>query len=98
MIDRKTMYERVLQLCKEEGITVEEFGQITGIGSRYVVHKAFTRNQKIKFEELMIVAGMFDVSLDYLFGRTDCKRVMTTRDEKILNGISMIKDVLECPY
>lgn len=62
------LLERIKELCKKRGITVSELENRVGFGKNSI-YKWKTQSPKI--ETLQKVAEYFEVSTDYLLGRTD---------------------------
>lgn len=62
------LLERIKELCKKRGITVSELENRVGFGKNSI-YKWKTQSPKI--ETLQKVADYFNVSTDYLLGRTD---------------------------
>lgn len=62
------LLERIKELCKKRGITVSELENRVGFGKNSI-YKWKTQSPKI--ETLQKVAEYFQVSTDYLLGRTD---------------------------
>nr|DAP37848.1 MAG TPA: repressor protein [Caudoviricetes sp.] len=67
------VYERVQELSKKQGISVRELGDKLGIGPT-TLYK--WKTQIPKSDILVKVANYFDVSTDYLLGRTDNKNLL----------------------
>lgn len=65
-----TTYERIQELSKEHGLSVRELGRKLDIGET-TIYKWKTQTPKL--DVLEKVADYFDVSVDYLVGRTDKK-------------------------
>lgn len=65
-----TTYERIQELSKERGLSVRELGRKLDIGET-TIYKWKTQTPKL--DVLEKVADYFDVSVDYLVGRTDKK-------------------------
>ena len=62
------MFERIRNLCMENGLTVTELcKQVTGSSGNLPTWK----KGNIKSESLCKIADYFNVSVDYLLGRTD---------------------------
>lgn len=88
-----SLVEKIKMLCKEQKITVAELERKTGI-SNGQIRKWDVSTPGI--DKLERIADYFDVSVDYLLGRTDKKRYydLTEKDErdiqkelkKIING------------
>lgn len=66
--------EKIKYLCKEKKITVAELERNTGISNGQIRKwdKSTPGIDKVK-----LVADYFDVSVDYLLGRTDDKEIQT---------------------
>lgn len=65
-----TTYERIQELSKERGLSVRELGRKLDIGET-TIYKWKTQTPKL--DVLEKVADYFDVSVDYLVGKTDKK-------------------------
>lgn len=75
------LFDRVKELCKKRGISVSELENNVGFGKN-TIYK--WKNQSPKAETLQKVADYFDVSVDYLLGRTEKKKYydLTDKDER----------------
>lgn len=75
-----SLVERIKNLCNEKKITIAEVERKVGI-SNGQIRRWDTSSPKI--ENVEKVANYFDVSTDYLLGRTDKKRYydLTEKDE-----------------
>lgn len=62
--------ERVLQLRKEKGITQVALAKEIGVSSRVYQDYEYGKREA-QMTTLIRIADFFDVSLDYLTGRTD---------------------------
>lgn len=62
--------ERVQQLCKETGITVKKLEETLGLGNGAI---GKWDKYKPKADNLEKVADYFDVTTDYLLGRTNLR-------------------------
>ncbi|MEK5039015.1 helix-turn-helix domain-containing protein [Sporosarcina sp. FSL K6-3457] len=76
-----TTFERVKELCSEYGITIVQLEEKVGFGRNSMYS---WKKNKPSSEKLEKVADYFNVSTDYLLGRTDKKRHnnLTEKDEK----------------
>ena len=76
-----TTFERVKELCKQRGITIATLEEKVGFGKNSIY--SWKRNSPSS-EKLQKVADYFDVSTDYLLGRTDKKHYydLTKKDER----------------
>lgn len=92
MVDMTT-FETVRSLCIERGISINDLENALGY-SKNTLYRLKTQNPGA--DKLEAIADYFDVSTDYLLGRTDKKRYydLTEKDEsdiqkelkKIING------------
>ena len=62
--------ERIRDLRMEHGLTQEEVGKIIGV-KRYAVYSYEKGRACPEMKGLVALADHFDVSMDYLAGRTD---------------------------
>lgn len=71
---RELLAKRLKQCRKEKGLTQREVAIYCDITEKaYQNYELMTREPKL--EILLKIADVFDVSLDYLAGRTEQKRV-----------------------
>lgn len=75
------LVEKIKLLCKEKKITIAELERKTGISNGQIRK---WDNSTPGVDKLNMIADYFDVSTDYLLGRTDKKRYfdLTEKDEK----------------
>ena len=66
--------ERMKELRLERGLTQEEVGKIIGV-KRYSVYSYEKGRACPEMKGLVALADFFEVSMDYLAGRTDKKEV-----------------------
>ena len=66
--------ERIRELRLEHGLTQEEVGEIIGV-KRYSIYSYEKGRACPEMRGLVALADYFDVSIDYLAGRTDKKKV-----------------------
>ena len=76
-----SLVEKIKDLCKEKKISVAELERKTGI-SNGQIRKWDVSTPGV--DKLKLVADYFDVSVDYLLGRTEKKRYydLTDKDER----------------
>lgn len=76
-----TTFEIVKKLCEEQKISINDLEKSLGY-SKNTLYRLKT--QKPGADKLQAIADYFDVSTDYLLGRTDKKRYydLTEKDEK----------------
>lgn len=75
------LVERIKNLCEERKITIAELERNTGISNGQIRKWNST---KPGIDKLNIIADYFDVSVDYLLGRTEQKRYydLNEKDER----------------
>ncbi len=88
-----TTFETIRSLCSERGISINDLENALGY-SKNTLYRLKTQNPGA--DKLEALADYFDVSTDYLLGRTETKRYydLTDKDEsdiqkelkKIING------------
>ncbi|AVK82425.1 transcriptional regulator [Lysinibacillus sp. B2A1] len=76
-----SLVEKIKMLCKEQKISIAELERKTGISNGQI------RKWDVSTpgtDKVTLIADFFDVSLDYLLGRTDKKRYydLTEKDER----------------
>lgn len=64
--------ERIRELRIESGLTQEALGEIIGV-KRFAVYSYEKGRACPEMKNLVVLADYFDVSMDYLAGRTDKK-------------------------
>ena len=65
-------FERIRLLRKETGMTQKEIAEALNIG--YRAYQCYELNQRHPdFKGLIAIADFFDVSMDYLVGRSDIR-------------------------
>ncbi|WP_039653781.1 helix-turn-helix domain-containing protein [Clostridium tyrobutyricum] len=72
--------KRLKQLREEKGITQEELGKIVNL-SKANISKYEKNTIEANNDTLTMFADFFNVSIDYLLGRTDIKNGITSADK-----------------
>lgn len=70
---RSTFHDRLRMLCTEQGITYYKLAKDCHF-DKSCISKWYALDQIPSFEILELIADRFDVSFDYLLGRTDYKK------------------------
>lgn len=65
--------ERLKQLREERGLSQAKIGEVLGV-SRYAVYTYEKEKAFPTAEGLMALADFFDVTVDYLLGRSDIRK------------------------
>ncbi|WP_438837940.1 helix-turn-helix domain-containing protein [Streptococcus pluranimalium] len=71
-------FERIKELCKKHGISLNSLEEKLGY-SRNTIYSL--KKQKPNAERIAEIANYFNVSTDYLLGRTDNPRIATSNDK-----------------
>lgn len=87
-----TFGKRLRELREERGLKQHEIADILGVG-RPTIAGYETKGKQADHDKLKILANFFNVSIDYLLGRTDVKNPDNYKTETIpfhnvdLNGL-----------
>ena len=71
-LERKSFYERLSSLAQEKHITFYKLAHDCGI-DKTVIYNCHARNSVPSYDIFKIFCSYFNVSADYLLGRTDFK-------------------------
>ncbi len=88
------LYEKIEQLCQNNGIKVAELARATNINKTVFSELKNGRTKFLSTERLILIADYFDISLDELVGR---KRKapdteMSEVDCKIMERVALMSD------
>ena len=75
------LYENIEQLCREKGITPGKMCSEVGISRGNLGDLKKERIKSLSAENLSKIAAYFDVSTDYLLGKTDTKKSAPVTDK-----------------
>lgn len=85
-----TKGDRIKQLRKENGLNQAELGKLVGAAKTTV--SGWERNERIpEPETLSKLADVFNVSMDYLYCKTDLRSLRLLTDEEIKDIIPELK-------
>ena len=73
-----SLYEVIFSLCQEKGISGYRMCKDTGIQPSILTDLKMGRRVTVKAETASKIANYFDVSVDYLLGKTDEKEKAPT--------------------
>ena len=76
MINKEILAKRVYSLRCSHKINQPQLGEIAGI-SQFAISKIEKAQRAASIEVLTSLADYFNVSIDYLTGRTDCPDIIT---------------------
>lgn len=79
------LYTRIKELCDKKGITIAELERKLGFGNSSI--KKWQNVSSPSIDKIVKIAGYFDVSIDYLLGRSDIESSMSglMGDEDIIS-------------
>lgn len=86
-----TMFDRIKELSKKRGKNLKQVALELGFGENYFYT---VKKQSPKAETLEQIANYFDVSVDYLLGRTDNPSTSTDETKKELTVEEALKSVM----
>ena len=66
--------ERLLNLRSEKGVSQQKIGEVLGV-TRWSVHNYETGKNRPDYDGLLALADFFNVSLDYLVGRSEKREI-----------------------
>ena len=69
------LYQRIKELCAERGISINKLESDLGVG--YSSIQKWKNTTSPSMDKIIKVATYFNVSVDYLLGRTDVKTPIT---------------------
>lgn len=75
-------FERIKELAKSRGITLGSLEEKLGL-SRNSIYTI--KNKKPSAERLQLIADYFNVSTDYLLGRTDNPKIASDKDDNTVD-------------
>ena len=78
MLKATTIQERLWELRKDKGLNLEELAQQTGISKSALASYEANDNKEINHGNLVTLADFYEVSLDYLFCRTENREQINT--------------------
>lgn len=78
-----TFGERLKKLRTDKGITQEKLGNIIGVSDRVIGY--YEADNRFPKDDILLnkIADYFDVSLDYLLGRTENEKLVQDIDKKM---------------
>ncbi|MFM0791366.1 helix-turn-helix domain-containing protein [Streptococcus suis] len=72
-------FEKIKELCRKQGISLNQLEEKLGFSQNYIYSM---KKGNPKVENLQKIADYFNVSTDYLLGRTDNPRIASDEPEK----------------
>lgn len=77
-----SVFEKVKELCEKHGISLNTLEENLGYGRNSLYS---LKNKKPNAERLQDIADYFNVSTDYLLGRTDNPNIATDNNQKTVD-------------
>ena len=84
---------RVKELRESMHLSQEKLGEFTNI-SQQVISKIERSDSRLTKDNMIILADFFEVSTDYLLGRSNCKRSIE-QEMEMLNKFRKYDDIVQ---
>lgn len=91
-----TLYERIIDLCKERGVTGSRVCLELGISKSTLSDIKSGRKKSMHPDTIQKFATYFGVSVDYLLGNEKEKKPLVNGDEELTDYLEMLKNRPEC--
>ena len=78
-----SLFEKIKELCQKRGISINSLEETLGY-SRNTIYSM--KSKKPNAERLQEIADYFNVSTDYLLGRTDNPNIANSKEQCFLEG------------
>ena len=76
-------FDRIKELCKKQGLSLNSLEEKLGFSSNYIYSM---KRGNPKTENLQKIADYFNVSTDYLLGRTDNPKIADDKEQFYFEG------------
>ena len=76
-------FEKIKELCQKQGISLNQLETKLGFSANYIYSM---KRGNPKVENLQKIADFFNVSLDYLLGRTDNPKIADDKEKFYFQG------------
>lgn len=86
------LYERIESLCKKRGINVTTLCSDCNISRASLSDFKSGRKKTLSAKTLMAIADYFDVSIDFLYGKTNTKNKTEELKVALFGGDSEVTD------
>ena len=73
-----SLFDKIKELCRKQGISLNQLEEKLGYGRNSLYS---LKNKKPNAERISEIADYFNVSTDYLLGRTDNPQIATEADQ-----------------
>lgn len=86
------LYNRIEKLCKEKSTNITAMCREAKISRAALSELKMGRSKTLSNETLTKIADYFDVSVDYLLGKTDQKKPLVNGDEELTEYLEELKN------
>jgi len=86
------MYEIIKMLCDEKGITGYRLCSDLGISKSTLTDLKMGRKKTVNASTASKIANYFDVSVDYLLGKSDNRKPLVNNDEELTSYLEELKN------
>lgn len=87
------LYKTLSELCSQKGVTGYRMCKDLGLALSTMTDLKKGRKKGFSAEIAAKIANYFDVSVDYLLGKTDIKKAQELSDETVQRVRKLIKDI-----
>ncbi len=88
----QNIYNRIEGICKERGMNITQMCKAAGVPRSALSDYKAGRKQTISILNLEKIASFFEVSIDYLLGKTDEKKEAALDEQSLLDTLRKYKD------
>lgn len=89
-MDNQIIVSRITELCKEKDVSVNRMLQETGQNKNVVDN--LKKGSKPSIEKVSAIAEYFNVSVDYILGKTENKMPGVTEDDELNEYLEELKN------
>lgn len=86
------LYERIAQLCRERGISGGRMCGDLGISRSMLTDLKMGRKKTVGTDTAAKIASYLGVSVDYLTGNSDEKKLLVNNDEELTEYLEALKN------
>lgn len=86
------LYERIAQLCRERGISGGRMCGDLGISRSMLTDLKMGRKKTVGADTAAKIASYLGVSVDYLTGNSDEKKLLVNNDEELTEYLEALKN------
>ena len=86
------LYKRIESLCQNYKVSITEMCRESGASRASITELKMGRTQELSTATLTKIASYFDVSVDYLLGKTNQKKPFINEDEELTEYLEELKN------